>query len=155
LYKDHELFKNFPFVKERYQDRINTLRTAIKRSYTWAEYDNKAVVEDLEKHPLKQSNVKGEPRWEGSEAQRLLKLDVDNGVHLQANYDKPSKLRDSREAYKEFGKEKFWKHLYQEIKSRKGHVGNHKYTRNVFGRKDLSRYLPNDVNEENNNSSTN
>ena len=60
--------------------------------------------------------MRGEPCWEGSDAQNLLKQDVDNGLHLQL---KPKQLRETRSEYKLFGVRKFQKHIDQELTSGK------------------------------------
>ena len=47
LYADHELFVNFPFSKERYKARLDTLRKAVKTFKYWADFDSKAIASDL------------------------------------------------------------------------------------------------------------
>ena len=55
-------------------------------------------------------------RWDGSEAQALLKQDIDNEFHL---WFCPKELYLSREEYKKFDFEVFGPHVYQEIRSKK------------------------------------
>jgi len=109
-YEGHEFFKNFPFDQERYTARIERIRKAIAKLQTWAEYDSQKLLEDLAKQPRPEKNIRGELRWDGSEAQELLKLDMEHGLHLQM---KPSKLRDTRAAYKLFGIRVFQQHIDQ------------------------------------------
>ena len=56
------------------------------------------------------------PQWKGSEAQRLLKIDMDEGKHLQK---KPRLFQKDRPEYQEFPGQVFRNHIYQELRSRK------------------------------------
>jgi hypothetical protein len=58
----------------------------------------------------------GLPRWEGSDAQTALKLDITEGLHLQLT---PKQLRESRREYQVFGLKTFRGHIHQEVKRRK------------------------------------
>ena len=137
LYKDHPFFKDFPYNKPRYDERIKSTIVAVKRTYKWAAYDNKAVAKDLEKYPP------NEGRWDGSAAQRLLKEDFDDNKHLA--YAKPSDFRETRPEYKLFTKVEFRKHVDQEKQSRKVYKGgaNKRYTKRVIGDKSMSRKVTN------------
>jgi len=137
MYKDNPLFKDFPWNEERYVDRIQSLRTGIATHYKWAEQDRKAVIEDLKNHPPPPANIRGELRWEGSDAQRLLKQDVDEDRHKDLS---PSGLRETRPEYKLFTRKVFTKHIDQEKQDRKEFNDNGKrYKKNHFGDKALSR----------------
>lgn len=142
LYANDPNFKNFPYIKERYDSRFKTLRTSLTQLYKEAEYDNKAIEEDLKKIPPAESNIKGELRWDGSPAQALLKEDIDNKLHEGL---KPSELRETRDEYKMFNKTVFRKHIYQEVKARKPHhpavakTGYKKHRKRHFGDKKLCR----------------
>lgn len=136
LYAKNTLFKDFPYDKVRYDRRMKTLRGAILRLQHWADYDNKAIVEDLQKYPKKATNIRGEPRWEGSAAEKFLKKDVDDGLHLGKDL---KELWATRDEYKAFTKTVFRKHIDQEKQSRKTYKdGGKRYTRNIYGNKDLS-----------------
>ena len=105
----------------------------------WANYDEKALQADRLVYPIKDKDIRGEPRWEGSQAQALLKEDVANKIHENME---PKELRQmaGREAYQQFSLTKFRKHLDQAKQDEKQYVDNgHKYTRNVIGDEDLSR----------------
>jgi hypothetical protein len=139
LYEEHEFFANFPFDGTRYRDCIDRLRNAIKRLKHWADYDSNKVLEDLAKHPPKAQKIRGELKWDDSDAQKLLKQDVDDGVHLQL---KGSQLHETREEYKLFGLRVFQKHLDQEKQSRKEFdevTMSRRYKRLKHGDKRLSR----------------
>ena len=55
------------------------------------------------------------PRWDGSEAARLLKLDIEAGEHLKLT---PVKLHEKRVEYKALPLHVFRDHIYQEKRSR-------------------------------------
>ena len=118
-YKGHEYFKNFPFDARRYIDRIDRLRKAIGKLKVWADYDEQALKSDRILCPPQEKSVRGVPRWQGSEAERLLKLAIDEEVHLKPDY-KPKTLWESNHGeYKKFPLGVFRKHVRQEIHSRK------------------------------------
>jgi len=51
--------------------------------------------------------------WEGSEAERRLKRDIDAGIHAQM---KPQDFYNTGNAYKKFSIVVFRKHIEQELK---------------------------------------
>lgn len=116
LYTGHEYFKDFPFDRIRYKDRIERLRKSIKQLQYWATYDSAKVDEDLALHPPSAQNIRGDLRWNGSDAQQQLKDDITRGLHLQM---KPKELRNTRPEYMLFGTRAFQKHVDQEKQSRK------------------------------------
>ena len=144
-YKGHEFFANFPFDKIRYTGRIDRLRKAIVKLKVSADRDAEALQADLMIFPPPVANIRGELRWHGSEAERLLKLDIDAGVHLQPGYE-PKKLhKASHGEYMKFKLTIFRKHIRQELTSRK--TFDEKtlrkrcsgYKVGKFGKKELSR----------------
>jgi hypothetical protein len=56
------------------------------------------------------------PRFGGSEAERLLKLDVSNGEHKKM---KPKELKLTRPEYEPFPPCVFAKHIHQELRERR------------------------------------
>ena len=54
------------------------------------------------------------PRWDGSDAQRLIKQDVAAGRHLEVL---PARLWNERKEYKEFPDDMFRDHGKQEVKA--------------------------------------
>lgn len=64
-------------------------------------------------HPVATHNQLGEPRWQGSEAQRLLKEDMADGKHERMD---PQELHETKEECKEFKLQKFRDHIYQELR---------------------------------------
>ncbi len=79
--------------------------------------DSAALANDRLLHPVPTHNHRGEPRWEGSEAQRLLRQDIDLGNHLDLM---PRDLFMSEpDYYDNYPLEVFRKHIEQEVKLRK------------------------------------
>ena len=58
----------------------------------------------------------GLPRWDGSDAERLLKIDITNALHEQMA---PKELYISRNEYQVFTLKVFRGHIHQEVKRRK------------------------------------
>jgi hypothetical protein len=75
-----------------------------------ASSDSAALAHDRHIYPKKTHNHRGEPRWEGSEAERLLKLDIDKGKNKSL---KPIDIHHSRNEYKMYSLTVFWKHIDQ------------------------------------------
>ena len=96
-------FKNFP-------NRLRSARAHVLEKTRRAEADNEALIEDRRLFPGPVGH------WHGSEAQSLLKVDIDKGKHLVL---KPNELYTSREEYQQFSLQCFRGHIYQEINSRK------------------------------------
>lgn len=117
LYKGHEYFKNFPYDSERYLARMQSIQVTLTTWIQSAKKDAVSLRKDREKYPAPTHNIRGEPRWNGSEAQRLLKIDMDNGEHEKVSA--PRFLWETRDEYKEFSKKAFRKHIDQAKQSRK------------------------------------
>lgn len=117
LYAGHKLFKNFPFDEDRYKRRIKSLQAIIARTKHWAQYDDQALAQDLLVYPPQERNSVGMRRWHGSEAEGLLKLDIQNGVHLQ--HGRPKFLWLSRQEYQLFPLTVFRKHIDQNLQENK------------------------------------
>jgi DNA-binding MarR family transcriptional regulator len=119
LYEGHKFFNNFPFDETRYKSLIESLRKAIKRLKHWADYDSNKVLEDLAKHPPTAQNIRAELRWDGSDAQKLLKQDMDNG--LISATTKPKEFRETRPEYQLIAVRVFQKHINQAKQNSKGY----------------------------------
>ena len=136
LCADHPLFATFPFDTSRHDRRLKTLRDQVYQFKKWADYDETDLQANLLVCPIKE-DIGGDPRWDGSEAQELLKADV---ADKACENMKPKDLRMTREACVQFSLKKFRKHLDQAKQDEKACVDNgHKYSKNVIGNKDLSR----------------
>jgi hypothetical protein len=110
----HEfLFFKYPNFPSRLRSLLKTYNGKVDRAGT----DVDALAHDRILFPKATHNHRGEPRWEGSEAERLLKLDVDDQKHKTV---KPIELYKSRpEYYEHYPLEIFRNHIYQEVRLRK------------------------------------
>jgi hypothetical protein len=68
-----------------------------------------AISHDRSIYPKEDANETGTVRWEGSEAERLLRLDMDAGKHESMA---PRLLYEERSEYKEFPLQTFRGHIY-------------------------------------------
>lgn len=95
-------------------NRVRSLQKQIKDDTGKAEADALAYAHDRSLFPIPTHNHRGEPRWQGSEAERLLKEDIKNGIHLTMS---PMEFYDSREVYStDYSEDVIRHHIYQEIK---------------------------------------
>jgi hypothetical protein len=110
-YQEYE-FKNF-------SRNCGTLLNEYEKNYTRANADAAALVHDRTIHPVGPETAKGcgYPRWQGSDAQRLLKEDIDAGRHKDRE---PQELRQTRMEYQAFPLTVFRDHIHQETRSRLG-----------------------------------
>jgi hypothetical protein len=95
----------------RKRTNLANLRKAISSEKTLADVDATALARDLERHPRPPLDHNGAPFWDGSDAQRLLRLDVDAGKHTSMT---KTELRGSRPEYGLFTPKVFRKHIEQE-----------------------------------------
>jgi hypothetical protein len=104
-------------TKRLFKGRLDRLRADIRKKQAFAASDSAALANDRLLHPVPTHNHRGEPRWEGSEAQRLLRQDIDLGNHLDLM---PRDLFMSEpDYYDNYPLEVFRKHIKQEVKLRK------------------------------------
>jgi hypothetical protein len=66
--------------------------------------------------PALTHNHRGDPRWQGSEAERLLKVDVSEKKNKEMH---PQVLRGTRNEYQDYSLEVFRKHIHQEVRDQK------------------------------------
>jgi len=103
-------YKNFP-------SRLRSARQQISSKNDRCVSDSDALAHDRRIYPKAATNYRGEPRWEGSEAERLLRHDMDEGQHEMMT---PMMFWESRNEYKDnYTSEVFRQHIYQEAKRRK------------------------------------
>jgi hypothetical protein len=113
-----DIFMSFPEVAEtdrkKFSGRLRGLRQQITASNTAVASDEAAHAHDRALRPAPSHNYRGEPRWEGSEAQRLLKEDVASGKHRAM---KPTLFYNSRVEYTQhYTLKTIREHIYQEEK---------------------------------------
>ena len=66
-----------PYGIVNFRSNLRSLRASIKDNIAKADSDSAALAHDRRIRPLPAQTSKGYPRWDGSDAQRLLKEDVD------------------------------------------------------------------------------
>jgi hypothetical protein len=114
VYLQRPEFANFDY--ERFCNRLRDLRAQIRASKHHASSDSAALTHDWCIYPKKPNKYCGEPRWEGSEAERLLQLDIDEGKNMS---HVPIDLHKSRNEYKKYPLKVFQKLIDQEERHRK------------------------------------
>jgi hypothetical protein len=104
----------------QFRTNLNNLRKSLKAVNDRAIVDRAAVAHDQQRRLVHQNITlaasSSHHRWDASEAQRLLKLDVNNEMHRTMA---PKELRMTRCEYKAFPLNVFRKHIHQEVRSRK------------------------------------
>ena len=109
--------------------RFRDLKAQIKADQGSAQEDARALAHDRKLFPTPEVNHAGEPRWEGSESQRLLRLDVKEGKHLTM---KPEGFYVSRPEYQIYSASVIRSHIYQEIKLTKYYTWRREKPRKAF-----------------------
>jgi len=105
------------FAYEKFRDHLNDLRKKVIEDKERAISDSAALAHDRQIFPKKPTNHRGEPRWEGSEAERLLHVNMDNKKH---EVMAPKELYQTRkEYYENYSLDVFRGHIYQEQRCRK------------------------------------
>jgi hypothetical protein len=111
--KDHIAFKRMEF-DDAFVRRIKSVRDDFVKKETRCANDLLAYSVAKKNHPTPTHNSRGEPQWNGSAAQKLLKEIVARGDHVGIA---PSDLREATKYHGIFlvySKETFRDHIYQE-----------------------------------------
>jgi hypothetical protein len=111
--------------REKFTERLRRARKKANELNARSAFDVAAIAHDRLIHPVRPTNSRNEPRWEGSQAQVFLQHDIAARTHWNM---KPQELYNSREVYHEFSLTIFREHIYQEEKRQK--YINDKYNRN-------------------------
>lgn len=114
VYDSRPEYAMFPF--DLFPRRLSALRTEAKAQNNRRNLDSQAYAHDRQLFPHPTHSTNGTPRWEGSEAERLLKLDITADLYPQHT---PQEMYQSRRQYQDFSLEVFRGHIHQEIKRRK------------------------------------
>ena len=105
---------------------LNYLRKQMRQKKNHAARDSAALVHDRAIYPKPHLNHRGEPRWEGSEAERLLREDMQQRMHEYSGKSLPSLMQMSlaalppeqlwlsRDEYQDYQKDTFRQHIHQE-----------------------------------------
>jgi hypothetical protein len=98
-------------VRRLFESRLSSLRKQINRAKGIAVDEEAALAHDRALFPAPTHNHRGEPRWDGSKAQRLLKQDVSNGLQKTM---KPAQFHMTRPEFQVYPLAVFRGHIYQE-----------------------------------------
>lgn len=101
---------------ELFKSRLTGMRKIVSEGKERALQDLRDFEHDRLIHPFPLVNARGEPQWEGSEAQLLLEFGIDEGLHEEMS---PMDLYYSRLQYQDFALETFRGHIHQEVQTRK------------------------------------
>lgn len=99
-----------------FKSRLKALRELIASKRNFAVIDAANLANDRRIHPRPTHNFRGEPQWEGSNAQRILRLDMDRGKHTTM---KPFDFWKTKAAYQYYDLKVFRDHIHQETRRRK------------------------------------
>ena len=105
--KSDDRYKQYPNFPKYYKDL--TERVALEKERV--KLDDVVARRHMRDFPRSSLNKRGYPHWDTHAAKELLEVDVANKLHERM---KPRKLRDTRDAYKEFPKDVFTKRVNQE-----------------------------------------
>ena len=119
----YDIFMYLPdFHEENYNDydaftrRYRDLKKSIDNKRERSALEEQALAHDRAIYPVRPVDCRGIPRWDGSEAQKSLRADMDAKKHLEM---KPSHLRVTNDEYKRFPLDCFRGHIDQEKEYRK------------------------------------
>ena len=105
---------------DNFTRRLGAEKAQFLKKQRRADLDQKCFDNYRQHHPEKETNHRGEPRWEGSLAQAQLKKDVEEKYQVGK---KPKELwednGENRESYRDYPLQVFRDHIYQEIRLRK------------------------------------
>ena len=124
VYRQRPEFAEFDGNYKNFPGRLRTARQQIIHKNNCSASDSAALAHDRQIYPKTANNHRGEPRWEGSETEQLLRLDIDASRHKAMS---PQQLYQSRkEYYDNYSLSVFRQHIYQEEKRRKflAHFGS-------------------------------
>jgi hypothetical protein len=108
--KDDRAFKKMQ-CDDAFVRRLKTVRDDYLKKVERSEKDLEAFNIAKKNHPTPEFNVRGEPQWHGSAAQKHLKETVEAGQHKGVE---PKKMWESRPEYQVYSLQTFRDHIYQE-----------------------------------------
>ena len=108
--------KNVDDAARLFETRLKSARKIIAEKDERAAMELALLHEDRKVRPVPLANHRGEPRWEGSKAQKQLKKDVAEGKHLTM---KSTEFYLSNPDYQKYPKNIIMGHVDQEVRLRK------------------------------------
>ena len=115
LWGQHQEFHAF-WTYNKFCDYLSAQRCRIRSNDKQGDRDFGAFQHDRAIFPVKMVGEYGRPRWRGSDAERLLKIDIDQGRHKTM---KPKEMFEHCPENLPFGLKCYRDHIHQEIKSQK------------------------------------
>ena len=109
VHESDPIYKAVP--RRNFVNNLGELRKRLNKYKTAAEIDAAGVQNDQLLFP-----IENQRRWAGSDAEKFLKLDIDEELYKEM---KPAVLYLSRIEYTEFSLDQFRKHINQELRSRR------------------------------------
>jgi hypothetical protein len=108
----------FDFEYEHFRARLRDLRDVMINHLDRAASDSAALAHDRQAacYPKPTHDHRGKLRWEGGEAERLLRIDMENGKHKRM---KPELLHITRGEYQHYTLPVFRCHIDQEVRRQK------------------------------------
>jgi hypothetical protein len=107
VYENEPLFKRYPL--KNFKTNFKNLKDSIKEETDAIDFDQHALEKQNERFPRNPRTTRGNPFWDGHDAQRLMAEDVKAGMTVHM---KPSALRETE--YQEFPLSILRGHKYQE-----------------------------------------
>lgn len=101
---------------DNFGTRLNGLRDIVLEIEKRRDDDAEAFKIYRQLHPRPATDRKGQPFWDGSQAQEMLNIDMNNNKHKT---EKPEKLWASKALYQQWSLEVFRGHIHQENDTRK------------------------------------
>ena len=118
LQEVHEMRAEYrQYDYDKFKTNFRNLKDTLQKNQKSAIEDAMSLMHDKLLH-VGAGRDKPYPRWQGSAAERLLKLDIDRGLHKRLL---PHELRahKDRAEYRKFPLKVFRDHIYQELQNRK------------------------------------
>ena len=106
--KSESIYSQYPNFEKYFKD----LKKHVEEEKKQVQQDDIAAETHIKNNPRSQLNQRGYPHWDTHAAKALLEVDVANEMHQNM---KPSQLRATRNAYKEFPPDVFAKRVNREI----------------------------------------
>ena len=114
VYDSNPLYQAYP--RKNFRINLKNLIKALEIRETRAEDDDLAFLYERIIHPRPPLTVRGYPFWDTSPASTFLRDDIKHNVHLTMTTDE---FWHWREAYQQFPREVFLKHIHQEVSGRR------------------------------------
>jgi hypothetical protein len=113
-HQQRPLYQEVPFTK--FKRNFEALRTAIREEKARASRDSEGLAQYRQHHPVQPFDQAGRRRWDKSDAQALLRHEMQQKLHEQTT---PKQMWESREEYKQFDQDRFRDQIYAEERRQK------------------------------------